>query len=647
MQRFTFVGFFMAFLLMTLIGQFFKIQILEGEKWALVANGQHQTVITEPFTRGTIYSNAYVKKGHPEKPQVLACDIPKFHLHVNPDLLPEKEKEAIAIKLASFQKKEALTEKLEEHLAKKCKDRRLLSFLDPDEKKTIGQWWTAYSLKRKIPREALFFISDHKRSHPFGSMLGQVLHTTRDLKDEKSGRAFPTGGLELSLDSFLQGRQGKKLVYRSPRNQLEKGHTLQAAKNGADVYLTINHYIQAICEKELEEGVKKAQAKGGWAVMMHPKTGEIYALAQYPFFHPDHYSQYYQDKEKQQETKVRAVTDAFEPGSVLKPIVMAMAIEVNETWKRDKGYAFFDPMQMIPTSKFRITGTSFRIKDLRRHNYLNMYMALQKSANIYIARIIEELLRIEGDEWFRKFLSDRYCFGKKSGIELPAEATGLVPSPEVLHANGRPQWSLPTPYVIGLGHNLTLNSIQLVKAFASIINGGYQVKPTLIKKIVDSDGKTLFSREYVQGKRVFNEGVSEEIVKALKYVTKPGGSGRRAEIKGYTSGGKSGTSEKIIGGKYSHSKYISSFIGFAPAKNPQFVLLIVVDEPVAKYVPGRGRNNQGGACAAPIFKEIASSTLEYLGVPPDDPEGIYGNYRQRDWIEEVTQLRELYNKWNQ
>lgn len=140
--------------------------------------------------------------------------------------------------------------------------------------------------------------------------------------------------------------------------------------------------------------------------------------------------------------------------------------------------------------------------------------------------------------------------------------------------------------------------------------------------------------------------VSQEIIKALKYVTKPGGSGRRADIVGYTEGGKTGTSEKIVDGKYSKKKYISSFIGFAPAQDPCFVLLVVIDEPVAKYIPGIGRNNQGGACAAPIFKEIAQKALQYLGTPPDDPLSLKRDHRHKDWVWEVNQLKQLYDQWN-
>lgn len=424
------------------------------------------------------------------------------------------------------------------------------------------------------------------------------------------------------------------------------GPVLEKAQNGADVYLTINHYIQAIAERALEEGVKKHQAKGGWAIMMHPSTGEIYALAQYPFFSPDDYRKFYNDPDLLEDTKVRAVTDLFEPGSIMKPMIMAVALQASLECQQEKKQPLFTPQEMIATHLGNIKGSSFRLKDMRRHKYLNMYMALQKSSNIYVGKVLERVLEEKGDEWYRNKLIEVFSFGKKTNIELPGEANGLVPRQGLYHPNGRPEWSRPTPYVIGLGHNILLNSMQIIRSFATVINGGFEVEPTIIKTIINSSIEEKYQRAKHKKKQVLDSWVSQEIIKALKYVTKPGGSGRRADIVGYTEGGKTGTSEKIVDGKYSKKKYISSFIGFAPAQDPCFVLLVVIDEPVAKYIPGIGRNNQGGACAAPIFKEIAQKALQYLGTPPDDPLSLKRDHRHKDWVWEVNQLKQLYDQWN-
>ncbi len=646
-RRLFLVASFLAVLFISLIAQFYKIQIIEGEKWKQIALRQHQHLIKLPYVRGTIYSNPSLKKGHPERPQALALDVLKFHLYANPDAIAKGKRKAL---LSSLVKQlDFLSEKesfIEEQLQKKSKSRKLVSFLDPSHKTIIDQWWKGFAKKQKIPQNALYFLPDYKRYHPMGSLLGQVLHTVQDIRDPETGEAFPTGGIELTLHDQLKGRMGKRISFRSPRNTLEMGPILQEAKNGSDVYLTVNHYIQAVVEQELEKGVIAAEAKRGWAIMMHPTTGEIYALAQYPFFHPDSYNTYFNDEKLQEDTKIKALTDLFEPGSIFKPIVAAIALQASYDAFLERGDPIFHPAEMLPTDRFSIQGSSYRLKDLRRHNFLNLYMALQKSSNVYMGKIIELMLEEKGDEWFQKMLTHQFFLGKKSGVELPGETIGMIPRPGKLHPNGTLEWSLPTPYVIGIGHNVSFNSMQMIRAFSMIVNGGYEVEPTIVKKIVSPEGKQLYQKKQKEKKRLFSAEVCEEIRKALKYVTKPGGSGRRADVVGYTEGGKSGTSEKLINGKYSKKDFISSFIGFAPSTDPEFVLLIVIDEPVAKYMPGRGRNNQGGACAAPIFRGIAEKTLQYLGREPDDLPSLEGDYKNRDWVWEVKQLKELYDQWN-
>ena len=210
-----------------------------------------------------------------------------------------------------------------------------------------------------------------------------------------------------------------------------------------------------------------------------------------------------------------------------------------------------------------------------------------------------------------------------------------------------------------MGHNIIMNSIQHARAYCIFANGGFLVTPTIVKKIVEhhddgsenvilenkSDDVTVFPK-------ILDEDIIEKVIKGMKYVTKMGGTARRADISGYTEAGKSGTSEKIIDGKYSDERYISNFIGFAPLKNPRFVLLVVIDEPSRVYLPYIGKNWHGGTCASPAFRNIAFRTLEYLGVSPDDPHGYpVGDPRrdakEADWLDEIEELRETYKQWNE
>ena len=168
-------------------------------------------------------------------------------------------------------------------------------WLDEETHRSVLQWWQGFAREHKIPRNALFFVKDYQRSYPYGKLLGQVLHTIQNQKDEKTDQALPTGGLELYFNSYLQGKNGKRRLMRSPRNSLETGEVIAYPEHGADIYLTINPYLQAIAEEEIERGVKKSKGKAGWAAMMDPRTGEILALAQYPSFTPPDYQNYFND----------------------------------------------------------------------------------------------------------------------------------------------------------------------------------------------------------------------------------------------------------------------------------------------------------------------------------------------------------------
>jgi cell division protein FtsI (penicillin-binding protein 3) len=248
-------------------------------------------------------------------------------------------------------------------------------------------------------------------------------------------------------------------------------------------------------------------------------------------------------------------------------------------------------------------------------------------------------------------LTEDFGFGCKTGLELPAESIGLVPTPGKLHPNGKLEWSVPTPYSLAMGHNILVNSLQLVRAYAIFANGGFDVSPHIIRKIVKGGAVLLDNRGVKPGRQVLNPQIASRIVKAMKFVTKEGGTSKRADVMGYTEVGKSGTAEKVVDGKYAKQQNISSFVGFSPAVNPRFVLLVSVDEPEIKFIPGVGKHQFGGVCAAPIFSEIATRALQYLGVAPDDPYG-YGpgdprrDPERADMAMEIQQLKKAYEAHN-
>ncbi len=660
-KRLLWVSLVLFFLFCLLIAQFFKIQIIEGEKWAKAARSQHQLVVIEPFKRGLFYSNAAIKQGHPETSQPFVIDIPKFHLYIDPSVIPLSCREDVAQSLSQFLSlnKEGKS-KLRGQFERKTRSRKLATWLDRELVDSIQDWWFHYARSKKIARNALFFVKDYQRSYPFGKLLGPLLHTVREDKDPVTHQSIPTGGLELIFDRMLQGKEGKRLILRSPRHPLETGKILAEPEDGADVYLTINHYLQAIAEEEIYKAVTSSNAKGGWAILMEPHTGEIWALAQYPWFEPAEYRKYFNDPKMAEHTKVKALTDPFEPASTMKPISMAIALKANQELKKMGKKPIFSPLEKIATTSGSFPGRNKPIHDTRSHKYLNMYLGLQKSSNIYVSRLIQRVIDTLGEKWYRDTLQNVFGFGLKTGIELPSESPGVLPTPGKLHPNGKMEWSTPTPFSIAFGHNILTNSVQMLRSYAIFANGGFDVRPTLVRKIVRTKrdgGKEVVldnteSEKVKQPTRLLEPEIVQEVVKAMKYVTKPGGTAPRGDISGYTEAGKTATSEKIVNGTYSKKDHISTFIGFAPLNEPRFVLLIAVDEPEFKFIPGLGKNQHGGNCCAPAFREIGLRTLQYLGVEPDDPYGYpVGDPRRNedkaDWIQEAKALKELYKQWNE
>jgi cell division protein FtsI (penicillin-binding protein 3) len=659
-KRLVAVAIFIFFAFSLLVSQFYKIQIAEGEMWSKKAENQHFFFVTEPFVRGKFFSNTSIKKGHPENPQPFVVDIQKYHLYVDPLSIPVKYRTALSNYLieALEIKKEGRAD-FRSHFDRKTRSRKLEMWLDEKTRERVLAWWKEFAGKNKIPRNALYFVNDYQRSYPFGKMLGQVLHTIQTNKDEVTKQAVPTGGLEYYFNEYLKGKLGKRRLMRSPRHSFETGDVIEDPENGADIYLTINHCLQAICEEEIEAGVRNSKAKSGWAVMMDPRTGQILALAQYPSFNPTNYQDYFTSEDLIDHTRVKAVSDAHEPASVMKAFTIAAALLANDELIKRGELPLFDPMEKIATANGNFPGRTKPIKDTRLHYYLNMDMAVQKSSNIYMGRLVERIVKRLGNEWYRNVLLNTFGFGIKTGVELPSESVGMLPMPGKKHPNGKLEWSVPTPFSLAMGYNLRANSLQLLRGFAVFANGGYLVKPTLVRKIVKTtaDGRKDIIEDHTSEKwlkqfpRVVTKEIAERVVESLKYVTKPGGGAWRADVWGYTEAGKTGTQKKIVDGQYSNQFYCPSFLGFVPATDPAFIMIVVIDEPDTSENHNISQRYYGSVAAAPVFRSISKRALEYLGIPPDDPHGYPTNdprydAKKADWLQEAQKLEEKYQIWN-
>lgn len=638
-----------------LIHHYFHIQIIEGEKWKRIGDRQHFFEVNEPFIRGSFYANGAGRKTHKDKPEKLVIDLLKYHLFVDPEAIEPRYQIELAEHLGQFL--DMPKEKIIGELSKKSRSRKIALWIDLEMRDAILSWWTPFAKNRKIPKNALYFVKDYKRSYPYGKLLGQVLHTIQYQKDETTKQGLPTGGLELYFDSYLKGHMGKRRWMRSPINAYEVGQLSLSPQNGSDIYLTIDLGLQAICEEELAQAARTFQAKSAFATMMDPFTGRILALAQIPSFSPSDYPSYFKDPQKLDITRVKALQDAQEPGSNMKPFTVMLALLANEEMRKQCKAALIDPEEKIACSSGQFPGRSKPVTDTRLHRFLNMPMALQKSSNIYMANIMLRLVDQFGEDWIRRHLTETFGFGHKVGIELPSESAGLVPTPGKKHPNGALEWSKGTPYSLAMGHNILTTNIQLLRAYAVIANGGRLVQPTLVDKISRMRGgkeEILVDhrqRTFDQFPQVLDQKLIDQLIPMMKYTTKPGGTAKRADVPGFTEAGKTSTPKKVIGGGYSEKLYCPCFIGFTPLKKPAFVLIVTLDEPHYGYIANVGLNHHGGTCCAPTFRNIAKRSLEYLGIPPDDPYGYPSTDPRRkggepDWAKEVKALQEKYDKWN-
>jgi cell division protein FtsI (penicillin-binding protein 3) len=482
-------------------------------------------------------------------------------------------------------------------------------------------------------------------------MAGSLIQTLGAQEGLRGPERFPSGGLEKRFDSFLKGKNGALVSFRTPKGRLDDFKIIKKPQDGSDLYLTIHPLIQTVVEEQLKNAVELAEAKGGWAIMMDPYTGALMSLAQYPQLDLLDPSKLLDDPIKKEYLQMKCLTDPFEPGSIIKPFTMLTCLKANRVLVEKKQSPCFFPSEKMACLDGRFPGRKNPIKDVHAYNFLDMQMALQKSSNIYMAKSIHKVIQALGDDFYAKTLKEMCDFGKKTTLNLGAESSGFVPTPHKKTKTLRPEWSTPTPYSLAMGYNLLATSLQMTKAFAMIANGGFLVEPYLVEKIVKKQesgiDEVLFDQALIPKKKItkIDEEDCSLVKMAMRYALMPGGTAFRARIPGYSCAGKTATTEKLSGGFYSKDRHISTFVGFAPVEKPRFVLLIVIDEPKKKIIPNVGKNQFGGVCAAPSFAIIGQKALEILGEPQDDP-GALETFSQSKFSQEHKNLENLFKSWN-
>ncbi len=431
--------------------------------------------------------------------------------------------------------------------------------------------------KHDLPNFAgLHWREDQKRSYPYQSLAAQVVGFSNDSDDGMAG-------IEMSQDDILHGAVIRKLQERDRFGRIYDEVITEREAPG-DVVLTIDAGFQYITEQALERGVRESNAKSGMAVVMSPKTGEILAIANYPTFDPNTI------KEKNlEDISNKAVQAVYSPGSVFKIITYGSGLE-----KR-----LFTPTDRISSGSGTIEIANHRFTDSHAVGTVSYSQAMAHSSNVCAIKTGMSVGRQDFYALVRKM-----GFGTKTGVELPAETQGIV----------RPvnKWNGDSLASMSIGYEIGVTALQMTSAFATIANNGIRVQPHIIKEIRRSGEQPKTVTEVKQTQIVSTE-TARDLRIMLKQVVMTG-TGRRAQLNGYTVAGKTGTAWKFNAKSKSvdSSKYISSFIGMAPADDPEIVVSVVMDEP-------KGGSRDGGRVAAPVFKEIAQHLLQELKVMPDAP----------------------------
>ena len=419
------------------------------------------------------------------------------------------------------------------------------------------------ALDLKIP--GLRRENGYKRFYPSGEILGQIIGYT-DVEDKGQE------GLEKLYEQWLAGQPGKvKVLQDRAGRALRVVEEVSPASAGTQLQLSIDKRIQYITHQVLQETMDEFRAESVSAVMVDIKTGEILAMVSLPAGNPN-----VSAERRAELLKNRSVTDTFEPGSTMKPLAVAAALDAGV---------------ITPKTSFRTGGTykmgRYTVRDTHNYGTQDTVGVIRKSSNVGMAMISERMPRKK----YREFMT-ALGFGQPTGIGFPGEQRGHFPRTEKISA-----FDYATTFY---GYGVSTSALQLAHAYATVANDGVEVPLSLLK--VD---------EPPEGKRVMSEKTARAVQKMLEAVVGDGGTGRRANTESYTVAGKTGTSHKVRkGGGYAEKNYRGIFAGYAPAHDPRIAMVVVVDDP-------KGSEYYGGLVAAPPFSKIADWSLKMLGVLPD------------------------------
>ena len=420
------------------------------------------------------------------------------------------------------------------------------------------------------------FVTEYNRFYPHTTQAAQTLGFS----------GIDGAGLEGIEFFYNQQLKGSDINFTVFKDALGNGFRAESGRRantgGNNLILTIDSTIQYLAESALKETVDQYSALSGLAIVMHPSTGALLAIAHYPLFNPNSYADF--DKSV---WRNRALTDTFEPGSTMKIFNAAAALEYGK---------------ITPNEIFFCENGTYKIgrnvvHDIHKYGWLSLQQIIKFSSNIGAVKIAEKMGAKNLHRTFRDF-----GFGQKTGIDFPGETPGSL--------SHYSTWSRIDTGAISFGHGISVSALQLVTAVSAIANGGNLMKPYLVREILDQNGNLIHAFKPRKVRRAVSARTAAIVKNILKTVMTEGGTGVNAALDGYTVCGKTGTARKLDeNGKYSRNKHTASFIGFAPADSPEVAIIVIIDEPQGQYY--------GGVVAAPVFRQIAQQTLNYLNVPPE------------------------------
>jgi len=549
-----------------------SLQVLHHDDLLRLAQQQQQKMREIPALRGAIFD----RSGQP-----LAKSVPAESVCVNPLKIRDAAMAAEILSRSLDLDRDKLFEKIQ-----------------GSKLRGSGFLW----IKRKIPSDEadrlrsmkldwIEFRPEIRRFYPHHELAAHVVGFM-GMTDSDDTVEHGVSGIEASFDDDLAGRAGLMRVYTDVRQNPYDAVVARKPDPGANLTLTIDSNLQYEAEKQIEKAVKSSSARSGSIVAMNPYTGEILAMANYPTYDPNLPPS---GDEPENARSNLAVTTPFEPGSVFKTVTLSAAIETTK----------LTPDTMINCGNGQINLFGRVIHDTHRYGALTMQQVYEKSSNIGAIQIGLKV----GDRMMYEYIR-RFGFGRRTGIDLPGESAGMVRRVE--------QWTASSIGSVAMGHEVSTTSIQLAVAGAAIANGGLLVKPKIVlarQKPGESEERFSSDASGEAARRILKPDTAIEMRRFMEGVVLRGTGRNLANLRGYTSGGKTGTAQvyDFKAHVYTH-RYNASFLGFAPVTNPQIVVAVTMNN------TSGGTAGYGGPVAAPVFRDVAMTALRILDVPKDLPD---------------------------